>query len=123
MAEPLIINTGDYLKQGKVEVDGNIWSVKLPGAATELKVSQLKRRLEFLEKKIDSGTATDVDIDKCDDLEAKLYAALMSMFSDGSEDNSSVVKWMEETPLVVILQVSDDIKEKSSGRRDQATSS
>ena len=43
MAEPVKISTSKHIKEGKVDIDGHIWTVKLPGAKTELRMSQVFR--------------------------------------------------------------------------------
>jgi hypothetical protein len=71
MAEPVKISTAKYANKGKVDIDGNIWDVVLPGAGTELRFSQASRacklygaRLELYDKKIEAGTATEEDLNK-----------------------------------------------------------
>ena len=67
MAEPVKISTSKHIKEGKVDIDGHIWTVKLPGAKTELRMSQVFRdnklyaaRIANLDKKIDSDKYTDI---------------------------------------------------------------
>lgn len=123
MAEPIKINTSQYTREGKVDIDGNIWSIRLPGAASDLRMSQQQRRLKVLEKKVESGDATDEDLDRCDRIELELYDDLKKIFNDGTKDNASVIKWMDGTPLAVIIKVIEDIKEQADGRKEPTASS
>lgn len=115
MAEPIKISTGKYRKAGKVNIDGHLWTVKLPGAATEMKMMQAQRRLTLLETKVQAGTATEEDLDKYDEYESTVYNIFKNMFTDDTQDNSSVKQWVDETPLAIIVQVFEDIKEQANG--------
>lgn len=129
MAEPISISTNKYKKQGKVEIDGNVWEVKLPGAGTELRLSQAQRRIKLLEKKVENGTATEEDLDKYDKYEELVYDTFKTMFRDNTKDNSQVNKWIEETPLMFIMMAFEEIKksaqgeDSSDGRESSSTSS
>ncbi len=126
--EPIKINTGKYNKQGKVDVDGKIWSVKLPGAGSELRLSQAQRtsklyatRIELIEEKIENKTATEEDLDKYEEYSEKfqendklIYESFGSIFNDGTKDNSEVKKWLNETPMIVILMSFEDIKKQAN---------
>lgn len=128
MAEPIKIPTGKNIKSGKVDIDGNIWDVVLPGAATELRISQMQKqaslyeaRSALIEKKIDAGTATEADLDKYEEYIAKtnqseqyFYDMMLQVFKDGTKDNKSVKKWLEETPTVYIMMAFEDVKNKAS---------
>jgi ASC-1-like (ASCH) protein len=119
--EPIKINTGKYNKQGKVDVDGKIWSIKLPGAGTEMRLSQAQRRLTMLDQKVENKTATEEDLDKYDSYELVVYETFKSMFKDNTKNNSEVSKWVEETPLAIMVQVFEDLKEQANGRKDSPT--
>lgn len=121
MSEPIKVSTGKYRNEGKVEIDGNVWSIKLPGAGTELKLSQAQRRMERLDKKIKDGIVTDADLDMYDEYEMLMYTSFKDMLSDGTENNAAVAKWVEETPLAIIMAVFDDIKEVANGRTNAAS--
>lgn len=108
------IDTSRYKKQGKVEVDGKLWSITLPGAGKELKLSKAQRRLKFLQKKIDSGDYDEEDIDNFDKLEEYSYQFFHELFRDTTEDNSEVKAWMDETPLSIIIQSFEDIKQQAA---------
>lgn len=112
------IDTTKYTTEGKVEVDGNLWTVKLPGASTELKMSKHKRRQEFLSKKIDKGIATEQDLDRYDEIEDYFYDFFRNLFQDGTEGNEAVHKWVDSTPMSVILQAFEDIKEQANKKED-----
>lgn len=129
MAEPLKISTANYNKQGKVEVDGHIWTVRLPGAGTELRLSQAMRssklygsRISLLDKKIDNKEITEAELDKYEEY-AKKYEeneqAILSFFTgifqDDTPDNSEVKQWVEDTPTAIIEMAFTDIKEQSNG--------
>jgi len=108
------VDTTKYNKEGKVNVDGKIWSIKLPGAGKELRLSKAQRRLKFLQKKIDSGNYDESDLDAYDNLEDFTYNFFYEMFQDGTEDNSEVKAWMDDTPLAIIVQSFEDIKSQAS---------
>lgn len=117
---PLTINTGNYLQDKHILVDGKDWTVKLPGAGTELKLSQSKRRIKLLDKKIENGTATEEDYDLYDELEDMTLKTFESMFNDGTEDNKSVVDWVRNTPLIVIMAAFEEIKKQAENKGNEA---
>lgn len=104
------IDTSKYTKQGKVLVDGKEWTVVLPGAGKELEYSKMQRRITFLEKKIESGSAAEDDLDRMDTLEDKMLGFFKSLFRDSTEDNSEVEKWVAETPMAIIIAAFEDIQ-------------
>lgn len=112
--ETQIVDTSKYTREGKVEVDGNLWTVKLPGAGTELKVSKAQRRLTFLEKKIASDKYDEKDLDRYDELEDYMFGFFKTVFIDGTENNSEVAKWLDETPGAIIMKAFEDIKTAAS---------
>lgn len=132
MAEPIKISTSDYNKEGKVEVDGKIWSVKLPGAGSELRLSQTFRssklygaRIANLDKKIDDGTVTDEELDKYEEYvfkyeesEKEILDFFVSVFKDDTKDNSEVKLWVEETPTAIIQLAFESIKGQANGGSD-----
>lgn len=138
MAQPLKISTTKYIQHGKVEIDGHIWTVKMPGAGTELRYSQAQRaeklygsRLELLNKKIDSGTITEEELDKYEEYSAKyeeneriIYDIFKQIFQDGTKDNSEVNKWLEETSLSLIILAFNEIEQNAdninSGIKEEA---
>ncbi|HYH16804.1 MAG TPA: hypothetical protein VD794_16345 [Flavisolibacter sp.] len=138
MAEPIKISTSNLVKNGKVDVDGNIWGIVLPGAGTELRISQMQKeatlyeaRLLSVEKKINAGSATDEDLDnyeqyieKSRQSERFFYDMMLGVFQDGSKDNASVKKWLDETPTLYIMQAFEDVKKQAtdSGRTDTPSS-
>ena len=147
MADPIKISTKKYTKQGKVDVDGNIWEVKLPGAATELRLSQAFRgsklwaaRMSKLDEKIDSGKISDSELDSYEEYKEKyeeneriVFEFFSDMFQDGTEDNVSVKAWIDATPTSVIQAVFEDMKEQvdntpkgqleeADGRQEPSTS-
>lgn len=132
MAEPIKISTSKYVKQGKVEVDGNVWELKIPGAGTELRFSQASRmvklygaRLSNLDSKFetllkDNKNISDEDLDNYEQYEAKyreneriVYETLQGMLRDNTKDNNSVKKWLDETPMVIIMQVFEDLNNQA----------
>ncbi|MCA9330385.1 hypothetical protein KDA11_07060 [Candidatus Saccharibacteria bacterium] len=116
MSEAIKISTGKYQKSGKVEVDGKVWTVNLPGASTELKLGQAQRRLTLLDKKIEAGEATETDLDKYDEYEEVIYSTFSRIFQDGTKDNSEVKLWMDETPMAIIAMALEDIKSQANGQ-------
>ena len=123
MSEPIKISTTKYIQNGKVEIDGHVWTVKMPGAGTELRYSQANRasklygaRIEMLDKKIDSGKITESELDKYEEYSAKyeeneriIYDIFKQIFQDGTKDNSEVNKWLEETSLSLIILAFEEI--------------
>lgn len=120
MSEPIKIVTSKYNKDGQVDIDGHIWTVKLPGAATELRLNQAQRRLQVIQKKIDKGDATEEDLDRYDEYEKTVYDAFRLMLRDTTEDNSEVNAWIDETPLVVIMLVFEDMKAQANGNTESS---
>lgn len=132
MPEPIKINTGKWNQQGKVEIDGKVWTAKLPGSKTELRISQAFRksklygsRIDLLEKKIDAGTATEEDLDKYeeysdkfDESEKDIMSHFTKMFSDGTKDNSQVKKWVDETPTAIIELAFSDVKDQANSKEE-----
>lgn len=116
--EPIKISTSKYKKEGQVDIDGHIWTVKLPGAGTELRINQAQRRLTVLQKKVDSGDATDEDLDRYDAYEKTIYDAFRVMLKDTTEDNSEVNKWIDETPMVIIMMAFEELKAQANGNTE-----
>lgn len=107
------IDTSLYIRTGKVKVDGMAWTVKLPGAKTDLKMSRLQRRLKHLDHKIEENTATDEDYNEYDEAEQWYYDVLRDLFQDGSKNNAQVHKWVDETPMFIIIAAFEDIKNQA----------
>ena len=107
------IDTSIYIRTGKVKIDGMLWSVKLPGARTDMKMSRLQRRLKRLDKKIEDETAEDNEYDEYDKAEAWYYDVLRNIFQDGTKSNSQVHKWVDETPMFMIIAAFEDLKKQS----------
>lgn len=116
MSEPVKIDTGKYTKEGKVDIDGNIWTVVLPGAAKELQFSKNQRRMEFLSKKVEKGDVTEEDLDKLDALEDFALSFFKGIFKDDTEDNSKVGEWVDATPIAIIAAAFNDIKKAAEAR-------
>ena len=132
MSGPIKISTGKWNREGKVEVDGNLWTAKLPGSKSELKISQSFRRsklyatrIELIHKKIENGTATEIDLDnyeeycnRFDESEREIMSHFTKMFSDGTKDNSQVKKWVDDTPSAIIELAFESVKSQTSGEED-----
>lgn len=136
MAEAIKISTGKYIKQGKVEVDGMIWDIVIPGAGTELRFSQASRmlklygaRLDNLNRKFDkvaedeSGNTqmSEEDLDLFEEYSEKyrenekiMFDIVAGTFKDGTPDNSEVKKWMQEIPSPIIFKAFDDLKNQTT---------
>jgi hypothetical protein len=134
MTEALKISTSKYIKQGKVDVDGNIWDVIIPGAGTELRFSQASRlcrlyaaRISNLEKVFDAVDADDSKSMSEEDLsryeeyienyrqnEQIIYEILQNTFKDGTDGNKTVKQWINDTPMVVITKAFEDLKAQTS---------
>lgn len=134
MPEPIKISTSKYRKEGKVDIDGNLWTVKLPGAATELKLSQAFRgvklwaaRMAKLDDRLESGKATDQELNDYEEYSKKyeaneqvIFGFFLNMFSDDTDDNTQVKQWVEETPMAIIQAAFEDIKNQANSG-DKAT--
>lgn len=107
------ITTSDYLEEKHIMVDGKDWLIKLPGAGTELRISQAQRRIKLLDKMIEDGSATKEDFDKYDELENQTLELFNNMFNDGTPENTSVHEWVANTPMVVILAAFEEIKKQA----------
>lgn len=130
MAEPTKIRT--HNKKGKVDIDGHIWSVHLPGAGTELRFSQASRacklymaRIDIIDKKIESGTATEEDLDKYEEYSRKyeeneklVLDIFTNTFRDDTKDNTDVRKWVEDTPSVFIMRAFEDVRDQSAESKE-----
>lgn len=124
MAAPIRVQTSKYTTTGEVDIDGKVWKVKLAGAGTTFRVSQIEReskaaaaRIINLEKRIESGNATDEEIDRYEelgqkvaDLKEETKTIFMGLFNDGTPDNAEVSKWLDETPESIQFLVFEDIK-------------
>lgn len=133
MSKVITISSDKHKKDFAVNIDGNIWRVRPPGAASELRFSQVSRdatrlsaRLELLTKKIDSETATMEDLDAYDkasaeysESEGKLLAYFKGLFKDETEDNSQVEAWINDTPMSVVAKIVNDIKQLADGGSDE----
>lgn len=114
MSEIKKIDTKQFTSEGKVEVDGMVWSVKLPGGGKELEMSKAQRRVKFLEMKIGAGDYTEEDLDRLDALEDYFISFFKGIFRDETPDNSEVDKWIDETPQALILMALEDIKKQAN---------
>lgn len=131
MAESVKIDTGKYVREGNVDIDGNIWRVVLPGAGTELRFSQASRacrlnaaRLDLLDKKIEEGKITESDLDnyenysnRYEENERILYEIFQNTFRDGTDDNLSVKRWVNDTPTSIIMMTFEDIKKRANEKK------
>lgn len=108
------IKTIDYNKkpERKVLVDGDVWTMRVLGAGTELKLSQAQRRQKQLKSKIESGQATDKDYDKYDEIESMMVTIFDTLFNDGTEDNKHIKKFIQDTPSEVMMNILVDIQEQ-----------
>jgi hypothetical protein len=104
------IDTGKYKTKQKILVDGKSWTLIGVGAGTELALNQSQRRAKIIEKKVESGEATEDDLDRLDQLENKMFQMFRGVFKDNTEDNSEVEAWLQQTPMPVIYAILEDIK-------------
>lgn len=107
------INTENYVKPKNILIDGKSWTMTAPGAGDEMALSQATRRIQQIENKIKSSTATDSDYDLYDAMEAKIYNLFQKIFRDTTEDNSEVKSWLENTPMSVVEAVIKEVKRQS----------
>lgn len=113
----LEIKTDKYIKVKKILVDGNEWTMKVPGAGDELAMSQATRRIKQLDAKIEAKTATDADYDKYDQLENDILERFTNMFQDGTPENNQVKAWLSATPMVVVQMAIEDIKKQADAKK------
>src|SRR6478736_6129595 len=116
-----VVDTGNLKKSGKVMVDGMLWTVTLPGAGMELKVSKVQRRIKLLEKNIKNEEYDEKDLDQYDEYEDFMYNFFKGIFKDETEDNSQVNTWIDDTPLEIIIQAFEDIKEQAKDPVNEPT--
>lgn len=112
------INTKKYLNDLTVDIDGMVVRVTLPGAGTELALSQSQRRLSMLSKKFDSGEADMEDIEAMEKYEKGYLEYFAGIFRDDTEDNSKVSAWVNSTPAAVIMAMLEDIKGQSKKKQE-----
>lgn len=80
-----------------------------------MRLSKAIRRQEFLAKKLEKGEATESDLDKLDEIEDFVMGIYTGLFKDETKDNSEVTAWVENTPMAIIVQAFEDIKEQANG--------
>lgn len=113
------IKTNELNKVYKIEVDGEAWEMRSPGAGDELRLGQAQRRITQIDKKIKDGTATDADYDLYDQLERTMYDVFTNMFKDSTEDNSHVKEWIKNTPMAIITTAITSIKDQIVASEDK----
>lgn len=113
------IKTSDLNKVYKIEVDGEAWEMRSPGAGDELRLGQVQRRVAQIDKKIKDGTATDADYDLYDQLERTMYEMFENMFRDSTEDNAHVKEWVKNTPMAIITAAISSIKDQIVAGEDK----
>lgn len=142
MAEPIRISTQKFEPESGVEIDGKIWSIKPPGAGTELRLSQAFRgsklyssRMGIIEKKIEEETVTEEDLDKYEEYidkfekhEKVIFDISTSILRDNTDTNKEVKEWVDKTPTITIEKVFDEIERQSlkrevDGQKDSSGSS
>lgn len=110
------IKTDKFKSDRKVLIDGMEISFVAPGAGSQLTFSQNERRLKFLEKKLEAGTADldqmQKDIEQMEQLEDKMLGFFASVMRDGTDDNHKVKAWLQETPLGIIQAAFTEMQEQ-----------
>lgn len=124
------IKTSDYVKTVGVEVDGKVWKMRPIGAADELALSQIERRVELYDKKlkqIKEGTAAQSDVDRHEEyvdryekLENKVIDIVCSIFTDETANNSQVREWALSIPMSTTFKIIEDIALQSEATTDGA---
>lgn len=110
------VDTSKYTRSGKVEIDGKLWTVTLPGAGKELQMAKAQRRMKFLDKKLTAGTENEADLDKYDELEDYMFEFFNGIFQDETDNNTEVRGWINDTPMGIILQAFEDIKNAANNQ-------
>lgn len=113
------IKTSELNKVYKIEVDGEAWEMRSPGAGDELRLGQVQRRVAQIDKKIKDGTATDADYDLYDQLERTMYEMFENMFKDSTENNANVKEWVKNTPMAIITAAITSIKDQIVASEDK----
>lgn len=106
----LSINTKDYVKGKKVQIDGMDWEYFAPGAGMTLDLSKASRKSEELQKKVNDGTATEADRIEQEKLVELVFEFYNSALKDGTKDNKQVKKWLRDTPMEVVSLVLQEIQ-------------
>lgn len=107
------INTKDYVKGKKIQLDGMDWEYYAPGAGITLDLSKASRKSAELEKKVLSGKATDEDRKEQEKLVELVFEFYNATLKDGTKDNKHVKKWLRETPMDVVSLVIQEIQKQS----------
>lgn len=98
------INTKDFVKTKKVQIDGMDWEFIAPGAGLSLELSRLAR--EITENK----DATTEEQTKMIETMFEYYG---SIFRDSTKGNTQVKKWLRDTPIETIGLVVAEINKQS----------
>lgn len=108
------IDTKRYAKiDPKVDIDGNIWSIHMPGAGKSMEYTKLQRLAKVLYRKVESNTHTEDDAKRLDEIEDWTIEFFLGVFRDDTPDNADVRKWLEETPAPFIMQAFEDVQEQA----------
>lgn len=108
-------NSSNIRKSTKVEIDGKVWTLKLPSAAQELEITRVQRNIATLQKKLDSDNYTEEDVERLNNYDQFIFDRFKAMFRDSTEDNTEVEAWFDNEPLYVIIATIEDIKRQALG--------
>lgn len=106
-------STSNYIKGYKFELDGKTWEYRAPGAGVTLELSKASRKSSELEEKVKKGTASKADQEEQTRLVELAFNFYNSILKDGTEDNSEVKAWLNDTPMDVIASIVQDIQKAS----------
>lgn len=106
------------------EIDGIKMEYRTPGAGIMLDMSKAQRRLSELQSKSETDTTTTEDLQEQEELYELVFEFYNSILKDSTEDNSSVKKWLRETPMEGIVyaieQIQDSLKSKDNGNKEKS---
>ena len=94
------INTKDFVKTKKVQIDGMDWEFVAPGAGLSLELSRLAREI----------TEKDATTDEQTKMIETMFEYYGSIFRDKTKNNTQVKKWLRETPIETIGLVVAEIQ-------------
>lgn len=108
----------------KVKIDGFVYSVRKPGAGESYFLSQAKRNIDKLEKRIKSKTATPEEEEQFEKLSMKALKLCVTLFDAlGDEDAQDHLDRLEADVLFgIIEQVYSELDGKEEGKADQKVS-
>lgn len=104
------ISTAKFNKARHVRIDEISMVFKAPGSRSELAFSQMQRRYQVLEKKVNDQTITEQELDRLDKLEEEMFGYFSEIITGDGESDSQVKQWLDDTPMSVIHATIEELK-------------